>query len=194
VKLSIIVVLSLVLASDCYGEKFRVTNYDGPTTKTASGHRARYGICAADWKHHPPGTIIKLDTGERLVVADVGPAVKGRHHIDRFNPSHKIFPTVSRGYVVSRGGPHRNRKEIYQSVLKGLEKKKQLDKEAKKRYYEQLREKSCDSRRGNSRITSCPRNERKDKPKPNNSISSKDNARKAGSTLSTRNTRNKKPN
>ena len=127
------VIISVSVCSGAMASSFRVTNYDGPTDTTASGHKAKYGLCAADWSHHPPGTIIKLDTGERLVVADSGRKVKGKYHIDRYNPSHKIFPTVSRGYVVSRGGYCRNRKEVYRAVLLAIEKKKNLDAEAQRK-------------------------------------------------------------
>jgi len=104
---------------------FRVTNYIGPTNITASGHKVQKGFCAADWKHYPPGTIIKLNTGEYLIVADKGGAVKGSNHIDRWNPKPKkiFYPTRSKGIVVSRGGGN-----PYRAVIK-----------AKQQMYELLR-------------------------------------------------------
>jgi 3D (Asp-Asp-Asp) domain-containing protein len=104
--LAFIVISGRTMASSI---KLRVTNYQ-PTKKqcgntrgiTAAGHKAQEGFCAADWRHYPPGTIIKLDSGEYLIVADTGRKVKGRYHVDRFNPRRRPYPTTSRGSIVHR--------------------------------------------------------------------------------------------
>ncbi len=166
-----VAIMTFGVASGVSAENFRVTNYDGPTTRTASGHRAVYGLCAADWRFHPPGTIIKLDTGERLVVADNGPGVKGKYHIDRYNPSHQPFPQVSRGYVVSRGGYCRNSQERYLAVARAIAIKKKLDALAQRKAQSgNIRwQASGHSRRWSSRNACGPRNDRKDSSRQYNS-------------------------
>lgn len=124
------------ITTACDGEhiQFRVTNYQ-PTKKqcgstkgiTHSGHKLKYGLCAADIRYYPMGTVIKLDTGERLVVADTGSKIKGRHHIDRANPYNRIFPVTSRGMVLYWG----NRKlPKYKAVVVGLQVRHKLKLEA----------------------------------------------------------------
>lgn len=90
--------------------KLRVTNYNVSVKQcgntkgiTASGHKVRVGVCAGDWRIYPPGTILKLDNKELLVVADTGRKVKGKYHIDRYNPNKRVFSITSRGIIVSRG-------------------------------------------------------------------------------------------
>lgn len=109
----LLLAMCLLLASTSIHAKdleIRVTNYRATKQQcgnskgiTASGHRVQVGICAGDWRHYPPGTIIKLDNKELIVVADKGSKVKGKHHIDRYNPTNKRYPTISRGVVIKRG-------------------------------------------------------------------------------------------
>lgn len=128
-------ILSMLLAccpiSAIATTQFKVTNYSvdkkqcGNTKGiTASGHKVRRGVCAADWHHYPPGTIIKLDTKELLVVADTGNKVKGSHHIDRYNqnPKKLVYPITSRGIIVRRGDVNWRRKAngAYLAVKKSL--------------------------------------------------------------------------
>lgn len=122
----------------CNGDiHFRVTNYQ-PTKKqcgnskgiTASGHKFKYGLCAADTRYYPMGTVIKLDTGERLVVADTGKHVKGQNRIDRANPHKRVFPVTSRGTVLYWGNKKLSR---YQAVKVGLQVKHKLKIEASKK-------------------------------------------------------------
>lgn len=122
--------------------KFRVTNYyptkeECGNTKgiTASGHPLKVGgLCAADWRIYPPGTIIKLDTSERLIVADTGSAVTGKNHIDRGHAykDRQVFPQVSRGIIIYRGDRNWRRKGgAYTAVTKSIYLRKQLIRKAK---------------------------------------------------------------
>jgi 3D (Asp-Asp-Asp) domain-containing protein len=136
IKLNILTLLLLIPIS-LSATQFRVTNYSidkkqcGNTKGiTASGHKVRKGICAGDWKHYPPGTIIKLDTKELLVVADTGNKVKGKYHIDRYNPQPKkrFFPVTSRGIIIHRGNAHWRRipNGAFIAVKKALKIRKQI--------------------------------------------------------------------
>lgn len=113
--------------------KFRVTNYHATKKEcgstrgdTSSGHKVNPKICAADWRIYPPGTVIQLDTGERLVVGETGSKVKGRHHLDRFQygsgKNDIPYPIVSRGTIIRMGDRKwsSNRSRPYRAVKDGL--------------------------------------------------------------------------
>jgi len=115
--------------------KIRVTNYQANKKQcgnnkgvTASGHKVRVGICAGDWEVYPPGTILKLDKKELLVVADTGNKVKGKYHIDRYNPYKRIYSVTSRGIIVHRGDRnwHRKANGAFLAVKKALQLRKIL--------------------------------------------------------------------
>ncbi len=90
-------------------QTFRVTNYTNTVKQcgktngiTASGYKIQKGFCAAH-KRFPFGTIIKLDTGEYLIVADRGRLAKNQLDRAHLNGIHSYYPQVSRGRVVFMG-------------------------------------------------------------------------------------------
>lgn len=63
----------------------RVTNYSATGSKNADGTFYGGWRIAADWRHYPPGSKIRLYLPKRTVVAvvhDSGSAVKGKYHVD----------------------------------------------------------------------------------------------------------------
>lgn len=56
--------------------------------KTATGRKARVGLCAADWSVFPVGTLIFIEGYGWCEVQDRGGAVRGRH-VDLFFPTRK---------------------------------------------------------------------------------------------------------
>jgi 3D (Asp-Asp-Asp) domain-containing protein len=60
---------------------------------TTSGRTPRRGLCAADWRHYPNGTVLFLGPPfrELSVVADTGGAVKGPRHLDYCTTTHADF-------------------------------------------------------------------------------------------------------
>lgn len=88
---------------------FRVTNYTNTVKQcgntkgiTASGHKIRKGFCAAN-RRYPFGTVIKLDTGEYLIVADRGRMKYNQLDRAHLNGIRGIYPQRSRGRIVCRG-------------------------------------------------------------------------------------------
>lgn len=111
---------------------------------TASGHKIKNGMCAADWKFYPPGTIIRLtykykvpvtrsssrnfsrkyvikNYKEYLVVADTGSAIKGKNKIDvALGVIH--YPKNVKVKIVKLG----DRKSPYKAVKKSLKLRKEI--------------------------------------------------------------------
>mgnify|MGYP001560361355 FL=1 len=57
--------------------------------KTATGVIAKKGICAADWKKYPVGTIMYIPNYGICEVQDRGSAIKGKKKIDVFVDSYE---------------------------------------------------------------------------------------------------------
>jgi len=153
------IILTLTLSLAAHSTEFRVTNYIGKSKYTNSGHKVKMGLCAADWKIYPPGTIIQLTTGERLIVADTGGSVKGSKKLDRYNPHPKsrFYPQTSRGVVIHRGDPRgsHNLKIAYASVKKAFVIKEQFKKKAMEK--KNARKKGFNNRSRNIRPNGCLR-------------------------------------
>ena len=56
--------------------------------QTASGTMAHPGTVAADTRYYPMGTVLYVEGYGYGVVEDIGGAIRGRHRIDLFFPTH----------------------------------------------------------------------------------------------------------
>jgi 3D (Asp-Asp-Asp) domain-containing protein len=124
VAIGVAVLAAFVFAKVARGATFKISEYQATkkqcgNTKgiTASGHKVRPGFVAADRRHYPLGTVIQLHTGEHLIVADTGRAVRGSRHLDRWRPlGFRCRTIMSRGCVVRRGSGN-----PYRSVATAIE-------------------------------------------------------------------------
>jgi len=82
-------------------DEFSINNPAWLDGRTASGKRVKEGMCAADWKHHPQGSLVAILGVGWCVVEDKGGAIKGRARFDVFKSSHKAAVQFGRRWLIT---------------------------------------------------------------------------------------------